>query len=31
MITVLIITTMNGSERMYFRFVYSSDADFEEQ
>jgi sterol desaturase/sphingolipid hydroxylase (fatty acid hydroxylase superfamily) len=31
MITVLIVTTMNGSERMYFRFVYSSDADYEEQ
>ena len=31
MITVLIITTMNGSERMYFRFIYSSDADYEEQ
>jgi alkylglycerol monooxygenase len=31
MITVLIITMMNGSEQMYFRFVYSSDADFEEQ
>lgn len=30
-ITVLIITTMNGSERMYFRFIYSSDADYEEQ
>lgn len=31
MITVLIITTKNGSERMYFRFIYSSDADYEEQ
>lgn len=30
-ITVLIITTMNGSERMYFRFIYSSDANYEEQ
>jgi alkylglycerol monooxygenase len=31
MITILIITTMNGSEKRYFRFVYSNDTDQEER